>query len=195
MKTFKLMPLVILFISVFAVSCDKDDDPVIPVYPQENPIQGYLNASGFAEEETESTNEAAQEFGYSFRPTVTGAITSLAVRIPDVNNNLRVTVWDLETGEVIKTELFNVTSSGVVVNKTIPALALIKDREYMVTMNSGDSYEHSKTNDSDAIYPFTVGNIQVTGFGYSIGAGQTLPYIFPVNYYRGDLSFTFQRTL
>lgn len=194
MKNLKLKTLLILCVAAMAVSCNKDEDDPI-VYPQENPLQGYLTASGFDEEVTTTTDAVASEFGFRFRPTVTGVITGLTVRIPDVNSNLRVTIWDVETGEVVKTELFNVASSGVAMTKAITALALTKDKEYMITMNSGDYYTHERTNGSDASYPYTVGNIQITGSGYAIGTDQTLPYVFPVDYTNGDLTFTFQRII
>jgi hypothetical protein len=192
MKTLKLKTLFVLCVAAMAVSCNNDDDKT-PVYPQENPLQGYLTTSGFDEEVTTTTDAAATESGFRFRPTVTGVVTALTARIPDVNNNLRVTIWDVATGDVVKTELFNITSSGVAVTKAITALPLVKDKEYMITMNSGDYYRHEKTDGTDASYPFTVGNIQVTGSGYALGADQTYPYVFPVDYTNGDLSFTFQR--
>lgn len=193
MKTFKLKTLLILCVAALAVSCNKDDnDPI--VYPQENPLQGFYTTSGF-DEETSTTTDALlpRETGFRFRPTVTGAITALTVRIPDVNNNLRVTIWDADTHEVVKVETFNITSSGVAVTKTIPALGLVKDKEYMITMNTADYYVHEKTDGSDAEYPYTVGNIQVTGSGYATGSDQAYPNAFPTNYTNGDLTFTFQR--
>lgn len=192
MKTLKIKSLLILCVAMMAMSCSKDDNKT-PVYGQESPFEGYLANSGFNQKTTETKDALPAEFGYRFRPTVTGVITALTVNIPDVNSSLRVTIWDAESGDVVKTETFNVTSSGVAITKAIPALALTKDHQYMITMNSGDYYRHEKTDGSDASYPYTVGNIQVTGFGYTLGESQSMPAIFPVDYYNGDVTFTFQR--
>lgn len=197
MKNLKFKPVLLaLFALVTLAACDKDDDPAPYVFPTENPLSGFLSDSGLDEVETESVDQISNyEIGYRFRPTASGAITALSVRIPAVNSNLRVTVWDAETQTVLKTEAFNVTSSGVAVTKTIPALTLVKDHEYMVTMNTNDWYDYRRTDNSNASYPFTEANIQVIGFGYGIGTGQNFPGLTASNYFYGDVSFTYQRTL
>jgi hypothetical protein len=197
MKNLKFRPLLmVLFAAITFASCDKDDDNVPYVFPSENPLMGFLEDSGFGQVVTENTDQALnRELGFRFRPTATGAITALAVRIPAVNSNLRVTIWDAETQEILKTESFNIASSGVAVTKSIVAVGLLKDHEYMVTMNTNDWYTHSRTDDANASYPFTEANIQVLGYGYAIGTGQTFPTLSSGNSFDGDVSFTFQRTL
>jgi hypothetical protein len=194
MKNFVFKPLLILFLIATTFSCSSDDDPAPIVYPQEKPLAGFLGASEFTTQ-TEAVNIGYAEFGYKFRPSVTGAITALTVKIPDVNSALRVTIWDVESETPIKTELFNVTSSGVAVTKTITALGLTKDKEYMISMNSNDWYTHKKADNSNVTYPITVGSIQVTGFGYINGTAQSLPTTFVNDYFAGDVTFTFQRVL
>jgi uncharacterized protein DUF4082 len=188
--------LLILCVAAIAISCDKDDDNNnTPVYQPESPLQGYLTTSGFNQETDEIVNGGDYEYGYRFRPTVTGAITAISVKIPDVNEALRVTIWDVATQEPIKTETFNVTSSGVAVVKAISPLALTKDKEYLISINSADYYEHYKTDNSNATYPISVGNIQITGYAFSNGLLQTFPATTDPSYYAGDVNFTFLRTL
>jgi len=197
MKNLKLRPLlIVLFAAITFASCDKDDDNVPYVFPSENPLVGFLEDSGFDQVSTENVDQITnRELGYRFRPTASGAITALAVRIPAVNSALKVTIWDAETQEVMKTESFNITSSGVAVTKPIVAVGLLKDHEYMITMNTNDWYSHTRTDNANASYPFTEANIQILGFGYAIGSGQTFPTISSGNTFDGDVSFTFQRTL
>jgi hypothetical protein len=198
MKNLKFKPLLIVLFAFGAItftSCSKDDDPAPYVFPSENPLSGFLSDSGFDEVETENVDQLSnRELGYRFRPTATGAIIALAARIPAVNSNLRVTIWDAESQEVLKTELFNITSSGIAVTKSIAPVPLVKDHEYMVTMNTNDWYDYRRTDDGSASYPVTEANIQVIGFGYAIGTGQTFPNFTATNYVNGDVSFTFQRT-
>jgi len=196
MKNLKLKVVLILCVAAVAFSCDKDDDnPQTPVYQPESPLQGYLTATGFNESESQVTNGTTTEYGYKFRPTVTGAITTLSVRIPDVNNSLRVTIWDVATQEPIKTETFNVASSGTAVVKAIAPLTLIKDKEYAISINTADYYVHERNNGSSAVYPVSVGNIQITGYVYAAGILQDFPGTTATDVYSGDVNFTFLRTL
>lgn len=195
MKTLKLKLVLVLCVAAVAFSCDKDDDnPTVPVYQAESPLQGYLTATGFSESEEAVIDGSSSEYGYRFRPTVTGAITSLSVRIPDVNNNLRVTIWDVATQEPIKTETFNITSSGVAVVKSIAPLPLQKDKEYLISINTADYYVHERNNGSSAVYPVSVGNIQITGYAYASGLLQEFPGTTATDIYSGDVNFTFLRT-
>ncbi len=196
MKTLKLRLVLVCCVATLALSCDKDDDnPTVPVYQPESPLQGFLNATGFNQSEESVIDGSNSEYGYRFRPTVTGSITSLAVRIPDVNNNLRVTIWDVATQEPIKTETFNVTSSGVAIVKDIVPLPLVKDKEYLISINTADYYVRERNNGSSAVYPVSVGNIQITGYAYASGLLQTFPATTATDLYSGDVNFTFLRTL
>jgi len=196
MKTYKLKAVMILAIAAMTFSCNKDDDDnnTIPVYTSESPLENYLITTGFNQETDLITDGANREYGFKFRPTVTGAITAISVRIPDVNSELTATIWDVATMTAIKTETFNVTSSGVAVNKTITPLALMKDKEYAITINTGDYYRHYKTNNSSAAYPVSVGNIQITGAVYS-DILQDFPGNSAPDYFDGDVNFTFLRTI
>jgi hypothetical protein len=196
MKTLKLKLVLILTVAFVAFSCNDDDDnPTVPVYQPESPLQGYLTTTGFSEDETPIIDGTNSEYGYKFRPTVTGAITTLSVRIPDVNNALRVTIWDVATQEPIKTETFNVTSSGTAVVKAIAPLTLVKDKEYAISINTADYYTHERNNGSSAVYPVSVGNIQITGYVYAAGLLQEFPGTTATDVYAGDVNFTFLRTL
>jgi hypothetical protein len=195
MKTLKTI-LAILLISLFAVSCSSDDDKDAVKYNEENPLDAYMAGSGFSQKAVDVKNSGIYEYGFSFKPTVTGKINSIIVKIPDVNSALRITLWDAATKTVIKSETLNVATANVTVEKAITPIALTKDKEYFFTVNSDDWINRTKTDGSAATYPITAGNIVITGYAYiSSTASET---IFPTNarntYYAGDMTFKFQQT-
>jgi Domain of unknown function (DUF4082) len=202
MKTLntKLALLAITFFTIATnISCSKNDDPIVtplPVVlaPLQDPLQGYLVASGFNEETITILNNLDRELGYSFIPLVNGKITAVVVKIPDTRSALKVTIWDKTTATVLRTETIDITSSGVETIKIISPLDLIKDKEYFVSMNSNDYYYHKKANGSDVTYPFIVGDIKVTSYAERPGVVQQLIPNFPgLSGYIGDCSFKFQK--
>lgn len=196
MKTLKTL-FFLLSIALITFSCSSDDDKPEPIkYAEENPLDAYMAGSGFSQKAVDVKNSGIYEYGFSFKPTVTGKINALVVKIPDVNPTLRITVWDAATKTVIKSEVINVATANVTVEKAITPIALTKDKEYFFTVNSDDWINRTKTDGSAATYPIVAGNITITGYAYiSSTAAETL---FPTNirntYYAGDMSFKFQRT-
>lgn len=189
---------IVLVFSIFTFSCSKDDDTlVLPVieYAEENPLNGYLETSGYNQDQVSSIdNPSIVEAGFSFKPVFNGKINSLKVWIPASNNSLRVTIWDNETQTAIRTEIVNVTSANVPSIKTIEPLFLLKNKEYTITMNSNDYYIKTKTDGTAAEYPIAVGNIVITSYREGYGAAQTFPQGTQPDYYNGNCSFSFQRT-
>lgn len=195
MKALKTI-LTVLLITISTVSCSSDDDKDAVKYNEENPLDAYMAGSGFSQKAVDVKNSGIYEYGFSFKPTVTGKINSLIVKIPDVNPTLRVTLWDAATKTVIKSETINVATANVTVEKAISPIALTKDKEYFFTVNSDDWINRTKTDGSAATYPIAAGNITITGYAYiSSTAAET---IFPTNarntYYAGDVTFKFQQT-
>jgi len=196
MKTLKTI-IALFTISIFAISCSSDDDkPEEVKYAEENPLDAYMAGSGFSQKAVDVKNSGIYEYGFSFKPTVTGKINALIVKIPDVNTALRITLWDAATKTVIKSETVNVATANVTVEKAITPIALTKGKEYFFTVNSDDWINRTKTDGSAATYPIVAGNITITGYAYiSSTAAETL---FPTNarntYYAGDMTFKFQQT-
>jgi hypothetical protein len=189
----------VLLASLFAItlSCNKDDDPVVeptPVVPEQNPLAGYLAASGFDQKKVSQVNIGDYEFGISFIPTVNGKMTAIVAKIPDARPALRVTIWDKVAGTVLRTETVDITSAGVEVTKSITALDLVKDKEYFLTFNSNDWYDHRRTDSANVTYPFTVGDIRITSYSFKSGTTQALPNSPQLAYYAGDISFKFQKS-
>lgn len=179
----------VLFFAIAMTNCTKET-----TIEEQNPLAGYLSASGFNQDTTQYVNSGSYEFGISFKPMVDGKITAIIVKIPDIQMNMRVTIWDKNSATILRTELMDITSSGVDITKNISALTLVKNTEYMITFNSDDWYDRRKTDNSNVTYPFTVGDIFITGYAFVGGATQQIPTVSTFNYYAGDLSFKFQKS-
>ena len=199
MKNLKNFKTISIFaFSLLLISCSKNDESVAvtsinTIAPEQDPLQGYLLASGFNQTTTNRINQGDIETGYSFIPLVNGKMTAIVVKIPDTNPTLRVTIWDKTTSSIISTEILNINSANTEIIKPIIPLDLIKDKEYIISMNTNDHYRRTKNDNSNATYPITVGDIKITGCPGNIGTSQTFPTIEPVDRYLGDCSFKFQK--
>ena len=194
---FLLKSALLLSLSLSVINCSKDDAPApappAVLAPLQDPLPGYLAASGFNQKITPSINGTDYEDGYSFIPLVNGKMTAIVVKIPDARLGMRVTVWDKVAGTAIRTETFDVPTANVEATKSITALDLVKDKEYFITMNTNDWYKRSKTNDASVTYPFTVGDIKITSYSYKNGTAQVIPDTSASAFYSGDCSFKFQK--
>jgi hypothetical protein len=197
MKT-KIKSLLLIFIIALAtsfISCSKSDKNGSG---EENVLEGYLAKTGFNQKSDVAEFEPAGarvELGYGFIPRVKGKINSFSVKVPEASNNLKVTLWDLDTKQVIATETVTV-EAGKELTKTINPITLTKDKEYGISINTSTAYGHAKNDGSITTYPFTVGNIEITGFAVAITGTDTptLPNIKEDRFYIGDVSFKFQKT-
>ncbi len=189
MKTFKTIIALLIIVSS-TISCSSDDDKS---FKTENPLEAYYTKAGFTKV-ANFINSGDYEFGLVFTPTVKGNMKAITLKLPATNPTVRVTVWDYETKVVLHTENLNVATADVQVTKEISALALEKDKKYLITMNSNDWYKKSKADDTDAIYPIVAGNITFNEYRWKSGTTQTFPTNASLNYNGGDLSFIFQRT-
>jgi hypothetical protein len=195
-KSIKIVLVALLFLTIFSTSCSKKDDPTpapIVLAPLQDPLAGYLAASGFDQKKTVNKNLTDYEFGYSFIPLVNGKMTAIVAKIPDAHLGMRVTVWDKAAGTVLRTESIDMATADVEVTKAITPLDLMQNKEYILTFNSNDWYDHRKTDNSNVTYPFTVGDIKVTGYSFITGTAQSMPSSYQLSYFAGDCSFKFQK--
>jgi len=174
-------------------ACSSDDPaPYFLSYPTENPMPSFLSSTGFNQKNLDIIDDASYEFGYKFKPLVKGKMKYIKVNLPDAQTNLRVTIWDVETQTVIRTETITSVTANIDTKLNITSLALTKDKEYMITFNCTDWHERSRDDAGNVVYPVTAGNISITGYGYIFGTSQAFPTTYRVNYIAGDLSFGFQ---
>lgn len=195
MKTLKTI-IAITILSLFTVSCDKDDDDnadTTPKFATENPLAAYYTQTGFTTS-TNFINSGDYEFGLVFTPVVKGNIKAITLKLPAANPAVRVTIWDYDSKAVLRSETLNVATADAQVTKEIGAFALQKDKKYMITMNSNDWYKKAKADNTNVTYPITAGNIKFEEYRWVSGTAQVFPTTVSANYNAGDLSFDFQQT-
>jgi hypothetical protein len=199
MKTLKtkisILTITLFASSILFISCSKKDEPVpvAKVYQEENFLDTYLALTQF-NQNTSNVNTGSVEIGPEFTPLVTGKITSLKVKLPTVNTTLRITLWDKSAGTILKTETVNIATANTLLTFDISDIGLIKNKSYILSVNSTNFYQRTKTNNSDAIYPVIAGNIRIDGIKGLAGTNQIIPSISFLNLYLGDFSFNFQQT-
>ena len=196
-KTKNALTVLLTAVIISTTSCSKSDptpEPVSPVLaPLQDPLAGYLTASGFSQKNVDNVNNDDYEFGYSFIPLVSGKMTAIVAKLPASRLAMRVTIWDKVTTAILTTETIDVATANVEVIKQITALDLVKDKEYFISMNSNDWYKRTRINNSSVTYPFTVGDIKITSYAFGNGTSQTMPIASQISYYAGDCSFKFQK--
>lgn len=177
------------------ISCSKDDDPSTnDAHQSENFLNGYLMKTGF-KENVNASGGGFYEFGLHFKPLNKGKIQKIRIKIPEVNNALRVTLWDSNEQNVYWDQVFDINQANQEFVFDIMDITLEKNKEYAISMNNDSWYEWNKNNLGTVTYPFVIGNIEIQNYGYSeSGTSQTFPIAqMPTDYYAGDLSFDFIR--
>lgn len=187
--------LVTALICMSFLSCSKDDESQAPVYQEQNPLASYLEATGFNQNNTPFINSTINyEFGLSFKPKVTGKMTTLVLKLPNANPSIRVTIWNKQTGAIVRTATITNIDADTEKNVIISDVSLTKDTEYLISMNAKDWYRHGRNNLTATTYPITAGDISITGYFITSGIAQVIPNQTVLDYYSGDLSFKFIRT-
>ncbi len=196
MKNLKLIPFIMLIaIAITSVSCKKDKaEPII--YGEENPLNGCLAQLGYFQESYTWINEIGgiAQVGMTFTPLVKGKINALVVKIPAVNNALKVIIWDKTTKAKLRVETVNITTANTTITKEITPLELSKDKEYVITMFSDDYYARNRTDNAVGTFPVTDGNVKMIQSITGAGDTELYPLSGSGNQYFGDCSFNFQRT-
>lgn len=189
MKNYLLKLLLLLITAITIISCESDNS-----MSTENPLEKYLNYTGFNQVTFQFINSGYYEFGYRFIPKTNGIMKKIVVKTPDNHTDLRVTIWEVSTQTVYRTEIIPSVLAATETSKLINSLSLIKDKEYMITYSADDWYYHRRSDSSDATYPITVGNILITGYNYMNIQPQTqlYPTSTELNGFAGDISFVFQ---
>ena len=187
---FTLLTVGILFLT----SCKKDDDDKITTYPEENPLEKYLELSKFNEKTSNVINSSNYEFGYKFKPKLKGKINAITFKIPDYATNIRVTLWNANDKTIVRTITIPKADANIEVKQNIDPIALDPSQEYLLTYNGNDWYERKRGDGSNTTYPIDAGNISITGYRWQSGTAQTYPNTSALYYYAGDLSIVFQQT-
>ena len=185
----------ILALSIFTISCSKDDDPLPAkaLFPEENFLQGYLTTSNFNQQVSSQNTSEYYNYGIAFKPKVNGTINSIVIKLPSSDGGVVVRIWKVSTQVLLKTIPVVVATNNLEVTIPIDKVPLLKDEEYIVTMKVNSCFVRKRTNGSSVTYPIEIDNIKITNvIDTSINS-------YPgnnsrLNYYFGDISFNFQQT-
>ncbi|WP_157960741.1 DUF4082 domain-containing protein [Nubsella zeaxanthinifaciens] len=184
---------VVLFFTIS--SCKKKDDQTPAAnYPEENPLTAFLATTGLNQNNVSFTNPTSFEMGFGFKPKVKGVIKGITVKLPYVNSSLKVTIWEKATANAIKTVYVNVPNADQEVSVAIADLELVKNAEYVLSINSNKFYNHRRTDIATIVYPVDAGNISITGSYTSSTNPVTIPSNVRTIEFTGDYSFIFKQT-
>lgn len=185
--------------------CSSDDSTPAPIvtpiphdasYPEENPLPGYLLTTGYTNNINYIDDNNYYEMGFSFKPQVTGKINAVLVKLPQPNANIRVTIWDAQTAQPIRTILVDVPTAHVNSRLAIDPLPVEKDKEYVISMNANDYYFANRGDFGTNTYPIASGHLLITGTYCDLSnSAQVMPEMATiVNATFGFCSIVFQQT-
>lgn len=186
MNTQKIILKLLIVLMTFS-SCSKNDDEIIvveaiPQYPMKSLIE-----SGHMQVTYEKVNDLTLELGYKFKSFKNGKITALGIRVPN-NDVYRVTLWNLETEEILSTKHIT-SSSGLLSFEDIEAVDINSGTNYYVAINTNDYYQFSSPD--TGLFPVEAEDILITGSSSSLGTNQTLPVVFSEQFYIGIVDIKF----
>lgn len=119
-------------------------------------------------------------------------MTGITVRLPDSHPNLRVTLWNFDSEEVIYTNTLNVTQSNTITEHLVNEIVLEKNKKYIISMNTDDYYYREREYGMNVSYPIIAGNIKIFEARERHTYEQLFPNYFSRFYNVGDVSFNFK---
>ncbi len=192
------MKKVIIILSLLTIgfgACKKKK-----VYPEESPLQGFLQQSGAGQGISVNNNFFGADFyanGFGFTPLKNGIIKAFKIKLPTTDANVEVTLWDATTSLAVHSEVMNISVANTEFVKNIYPIKIIEGKKYKLSMQVFSEYRHFKSGASSKIdFPQNVGNISITSNCSDANTTfmpQDLNILF-VNTFFGDIDFVFQQT-
>jgi hypothetical protein len=195
-RNMKKILLLCCILLIVITACKKDTTPDTITYSEENYFDGFISNTGFGGSIVPKITGIDFELGTEFIPIVKGKITSINIKLPTSNNSLRVKIWDKLTTTLLRSEIVIVPTANTLTNIDIPDLALEKDKQYAITINTQDYFLRTKTSGTaNVVYPVVIGNIKIMASVITNGSpSSTYPTLPFTDKFFGDVSFKFQQT-
>lgn len=176
----RLFYIWIIGIAVLISSCSKDPEinkvlnsnarlvqPIKYIEEHSNKIDTLVNFYG-----------GVHELGLRFRSDQAGIIHEVGLKTPN-SGKFTVTIWDMESQEILRTILVN-TVSDQFIYQTIPSLAIDANKEYVISFNTfhageGQRFYQARKKSGERLYPFSAYGIHFLDFRYRSGSETKFP--------------------
>ncbi|WP_282135862.1 DUF4082 domain-containing protein [Seonamhaeicola maritimus] len=185
----RIQKLIIAFVvlGLNLSSCSKNEDAdIIEILP-EYPMKTLMEDGAMELVNTKVNSPNTHEIGYRFKSFKNGEITALGIRVPD-NGSYRVTVWNVDTQEILGTA-YVTSTSGLLSFEDIDPINIESGTEYFVGINTNDYYIFNDSGND--IFPVESNNILVLGYSAQFGANQVLPGNLVTTAYLGMVDVKF----
>jgi hypothetical protein len=187
--------IIFTFASAFLLflSCKKEDG----ASPMVNPITAYVKAEGWTKT---PYNAVAYDLGYSFSTLKDGKITKLGVNMPEPGS-YTVSLYDFDTKALLRQVKVSQTGTEAAAYADIESLAIIKDKKYVVSLNTvadGVTKKYygfePKVKPTSTIFPITSNTVVIQNIYYNSGNIPKMPVTIynSLNSLFGIPDFTFQ---
>lgn len=187
MKTLKL--LTVIFLTTLLLSCSKNKEDeelymeITPQYPMKTLLEnGVMELKG-----TKVNSPNTFELGYEFKTFKNGKITAFNVRIPD-SEEIRVTLWDAETEEIIYTEYVQ-TTADLISTIEINPINIISGKNYVISLNTNDYYAFN--DNGNQIFPTETNDVFILNYRVKTSTIQQFPSFSSESSYLGVVDIKF----
>jgi len=160
----RILTLSSLLCFTFLLFCCKKDSEA----EKESPFFEFFKESSIIIDTVEQAVDS-WEYGFTFTPLKDGKITQLGIKLP-ATGNFTATLWDLSGPTPAPLRSKTVQSATPHQNAfiDIPEIAVQKGVQYGLTVLADAFYRLTKSDNSQFIFPKTVGNISIESFNESI---------------------------
>ncbi|WP_248722957.1 DUF4082 domain-containing protein [Seonamhaeicola sp. ML3] len=182
----KIQKLILICVTISVFSCSKNDAPIVESTP-EYPMKTVMEDGAMTLKSTKINGVNTHEIGYRFKTFKNGKVTALGIRVPE-NDIYRVTLWNADTQEILKTAYITSTS-GLLSFEDIEPVNIQSGTTYFVAVNTNDYYVFN--DDGNTIFPVESNNILLLGYGAQFGTNQVLPPNIVKTVYLGMVDIKF----
>lgn len=168
---------------------------MIDNYPSENYYNVIPSNVNFWSIDTFKRSIRNIEAGIVFHAKYDGALTYLACRVPDSNLNVRLSIWEYDTGKKLNLTTINIDSANQVHGVEISGISIEKSKKYVISMNTNAWFSYHNLSEVGGVpYPLDLNHIVIDGFVIdSLGGGTIMPKDTTSYKYIGDMGFAFRR--